>query len=222
MELCCALGEDGLTPSAGFLEQSQQIDIVRNVLIRPRGGNFVYSDDELRLMEADIRFAHKMGAHGIVTGALKTTGEIDTEAMRRLIDAADGLPVTFHRAIDQCRCIREDAKTVVELGCKRLLTSGTAGTALVGIPLLKCMQKEWGDDLEIIAAGNVRPDNVVRIVSETGVAAFHSSASTEIIVSSPDGADHCKSSPALRTTFCHRQTDAAIVSQLRHLLDTME
>ncbi|MDE7459520.1 MAG: copper homeostasis protein CutC, partial [Paramuribaculum sp.] len=138
VELCSALGEGGVTPSIGFLRQALLVPSLRvHVLIRPRGGDFLYTPEEVNAMVADIEACREAGAHGVVIGALTPDGDIDLPSCRRMIEAAGEMSVTFHRAFDLCRNPEEALDTIIELGCDRLLTSCQAATAIEGTPLLR-------------------------------------------------------------------------------------
>src|SRR5437588_12184151 len=130
IELCANLIEGGTTPSAGTLAVCRaRLDIAIFVLVRPRGGDFLYSAAELAVMLEDIRRSKQAGAQGIVTGMLSAAGELDADRTRELITAARPLPVTFHRAFDVCRDASRALETLVALGVERVLTSGQAATA---------------------------------------------------------------------------------------------
>ena len=137
IELCQALEIDGLTPSEVMMELAIDMKIPVQVLIRPREGNFVYNEDEVQSMLKDIRLAKRLGANGVVIGALRPNGSIDEETVHRLVDEAEGLSITFHRAFDVCAKPLEALERIISFGCHRLLTSGQAPTAEQGIPLLK-------------------------------------------------------------------------------------
>lgn len=182
IELCSGLSEGGLTPSAGMVKAAVASGIPNiNVLIRPRSGDFLYSSEEVDVMEYDIRNAVGAGATGIVIGALTPEGNVDVDVCRRLIEAARNIPgkkinVTFHRAFDLSRDADKSMADIVDLGCDCLLTSGMANSAIRGIPLLKELAERWGDRITIMAGSGVNPANVVEIVSATGVKAIHSTA----------------------------------------------
>ncbi len=176
VELCCALSEGGLTPSLGMIEEALEVEGIKvNVLIRPRSGDFVYSDEELRVMIRDIEACRKLGVNGVVFGALTPDGDIDMEACRKMATAADGLYKTFHRAFDMCRNPQKGAKEIMELGCDRILTSGQASSALKGAELICELQEEF-PAIIFIAAGGVSPENVREVVEKTGVTEVHASA----------------------------------------------
>jgi len=125
IELCVGLAEGGLTPSMGLIKQVAQLSgLKKHVLIRPRGGDFCYTPDEVAIMETDIRLLKEEGIDGVVIGALNPDGTIDLPTMRRLITAAEGLSITFHRAFDMCANPEKSLEDIIALGCHRILTYG--------------------------------------------------------------------------------------------------
>ena len=175
VELCQALDLDGLTPSPEMMESAIGMGIPVQVLIRPREGNFVYDKDEVLCMQHDIRQARRLGANGMVIGALKPDGSIDEETVRRLVGEADGLSITFHRAFDVCQEPLRALEQIISLGCHRLLTSGQAPTAEQGIPLLKKLVEQSHGRIIIMPGAGVNPQNAHRILSETGAHEIHGS-----------------------------------------------
>ena len=177
VELCSALGEGGVTPSIGFLRQALLVPGLRvHVLIRPRGGDFLYTPEEVNAMVADIEACREAGAHGVVIGALTPDGDIDLPSCRRMIEATGEMSVTFHRAFDLCRNPEEALDTIIKLGCDRLLTSGQAATALEGTPLLRRLHDRAAGRLVILAGGGVTPDNAADILIGSGTNEVHASA----------------------------------------------
>ena len=177
VELCSALGEGGVTPSIGFIRQALLVPGLRvHVLIRPRGGDFLYTPEEVNAMVADIEACREAGAHGVVIGALTPDGDIDLPSCRRMIEAAGEMSGTFHRAFDLCRNPEEALDTILELGCDRLLTSGQAATALEGTPLLRRLHDRAAGRLVILAGGGVTPDNAADILIGSGTNEVHASA----------------------------------------------
>lgn len=173
IELCEKLELGGVTPSAGLLDMALSLaDIPVNVLIRPRGGDFVYSEDEVRQMLRDIEICAAKGAAGVVVGALDSRGEVDMPTMRRLIGKARelGLSVTFHRAFDVCADPLEAFDRVVELGCDRLLTSGHEENAVKGRKLIEDLAAR--KQLIVMAGCGVRPSNVALITADEYHASF--------------------------------------------------
>ena len=175
VELCEALELDGLTPSEAMMESAIGMGIPVQVLIRVREGDFVYNKDEICKMRNDIRLARKLGAAGVVIGALMPDGSIDEEAIRCLMDEAEGLSVTFHRAFDVCREPEEALEKIISLGCHRLLTSGQAPTAELGIPMLKKLVEQADGRIIIMPGAGVNPQNASRILEETGALEIHGS-----------------------------------------------
>lgn len=175
VELCEALELDGLTPSEAMMESAIGMGIPVQVLIRVREGDFVYNKDEICKMRNDIRLARKLGAAGVVIGALMPDGSIDEEAIRCMMDEAEGLSVTFHRAFDVCRKPEEALEEIISLGCHRLLTSGQATTAEQGIPMLKKLVEQADGRIIIMPGAGVNPQNASRILEETGALEIHGS-----------------------------------------------
>lgn len=175
VELCEALELDGLTPSEAMMESAIGMGIPVQVLIRVREGDFVYNKDEICKMRNDIRLARKLGAAGVVIGALMPDGSIDEEATRCMMDEAEGLSVTFHRAFDVCREPEEALEKIISIGCHRLLTSGQATTAEQGIPMLKKLVEQADGRIIIMPGAGVNPQNASRILEETGALEIHGS-----------------------------------------------
>ena len=175
VELCEALEVDGLTPSAEMMAEAIGLGIPVQVLIRPRQGDFVYDEAEVQSMLEGIRQAKRLGANGVVIGALKPDGSIDEETVRRLVAEAKGLSITFHRAFDVCARPMEALEQIIALGCHRLLTSGQAPTAEQGIPLIKRLVGQAAGRLSIMPGSGVNPGNARLILSETGAREIHGS-----------------------------------------------
>src|ERR1041385_3397234 len=170
LELCTGLVEGGLTPSAGLVAAARErIAVPIHVLIRPRGGDFLYDADERTVMLRDIAGAKRLGVAGVVLGALDAGGRVDAERTRPMIDAARPLAVTFHRAFDLARDPAEALDALMALGIERVLTSGQAGTAEAGIPVIAAMVARSAGRIVILAGGGINKDNAARIVRETGV-----------------------------------------------------
>lgn len=177
LELGSAIAEGGVTPSLGLFKRvkaSSHLPV--HVLIRPRAGDFVYTGSELGVMLEDVALFKDAGADGLVFGALTKTGALALPEMTRLLEAADPLPVTFHRAFDVCREPHKVLEQLVALGVARLLTSGQAGDALGGAKLLRSLVEQAGDRLVVMAGGGVRASNAAQIVRQTGVPELHFSA----------------------------------------------
>ena len=174
LELCDDLVEGGTTPSVGAIAIVRgRVSIPIFVIVRPRGGDFLYDADDVAVMLRDIAAARSAGADGVVIGALTTDGRSDTELTRRLLDAARPLAVTFHRAFDVVRDQVEALDALLALGVDRVLTSGGAPTALEGMSRLRRLVEHARDGITILAGGRVDASNASRIVAETGVRELH-------------------------------------------------
>ncbi|MBP5327193.1 MAG: copper homeostasis protein CutC [Bacteroidales bacterium] len=176
IELCQALSEGGTTPSAAAIEYCvKKLNLQTRVLIRPRGGNFIYDNEDFKIALSDIRHAYLLGAHAVVFGFLTPNGDIDVEKTRIAVETAQGMDITFHRAFDECRNPKEALEQIIECGCNKLLTSGCMPSAEEGIPLLKELVKQADGRIGIIAAAGITPHNVTYIVNETKVGQIHAS-----------------------------------------------
>jgi copper homeostasis protein len=174
IELCAALGDGGTTPSAGMIAACKKaVAIPVFVIVRPRGGGFFYSDVERDVMRRDTIAAREVGADGIVTGGLCREGTIDVALIKTMIEAADGLPVTFHRAFDFTRALDEALETLVDNGVKRVLTSGGATTAAEGARMLATLVHQAKERIVVMAGGGVREENVRPLVTATRVREVH-------------------------------------------------
>lgn len=181
VELCANLLEGGVTPSAGMIAAVRgAISIGLHVMIRPRGGDFSYDSDEIDVMARDIAMAKSLGADGVVLGTLTTTGHIDFDRTRRLVDLARPLEVTFHRAFDMSADLLTSLEDVCATGADRLLTSGGEANCLEGMKTIAALVKAARGRIAIMAGGGIRPENAARIVAATGVRDIHSGLSTAI------------------------------------------
>lgn len=174
LELCAALFDGGTTPSAGMIAACRAAaSIPLFVIIRPRGGGFVYSDAESDVMRRDIVSARELGADGVVIGALRPDGSVDIPLVRSLVDAARGIPVTFHRAFDFTPDLEGALESLVDTGVQRVLSSGGAPTAAQGAAQLAKLVRQAGSRLVVMAGGGVREENVRSLVSLSGVREVH-------------------------------------------------
>ena len=175
VELCSGLIEGGLTPSLGLIRAARaRLKIGVHVMIRPRAGDFVYSEDELGIMREDISLAAEAGADGVVFGLLTKDRLVDVTTTRELVALARPLHVTFHRAIDTTADLPDALEAVIGAGADRVLTSGGEATALAGQAMLQQMVQMAAGRIDIMAGGGVRPDNLEAIARATGATSFHS------------------------------------------------
>lgn len=181
VELCSALEVGGVTPSLGLIRSVRAIEGVKlHVLIRPRGGDFLYDDTEVACMERDVIIARECAADGIVIGALTAEGNIDVAVCRRLIKFAGTMSITFHRAFDMCRNPLQALEDIIDVGCHRLLTSGQAGTAREGVGLLKQLVEKAGNRLIVMPGCGVNAENARYILDTTGASEIHASARSSV------------------------------------------
>ena len=175
VELCAGIPEGGTTPSFGDIRMARQLlqKTKLNVIIRPRGGDFLYSQLELDIMLHDIKVARQLGADGVVFGCLTADGNVDVRAMKMLMNAVGDMSVTFHRAFDMCKNPQEALEQIISLGCNRILTSGQEPNAVKGIPLLKELVKQADGRVIIMPGCGVNPSNILQIAEETGASEFH-------------------------------------------------
>jgi copper homeostasis protein len=183
LEVCSRLDLQGLTPSAEILEASVASRIPCVAMIRPRAGHAVYEPAEIERMIEAIARARSLGASGFALGALDKRGDVDRAALRALLDAANPLPVTFHRAFDEASDRKAALEALIEVGVKRVLTSGGARTAVEGSSVIRELVGQARGRITIIAAGGVRAHNAAEIVAATGVREIHSSTVFEAPVS---------------------------------------
>ena len=174
VELCSDLFEGGLTPSVGtFLLAKEKTDIPINVMIRPRGGDFCYSDIEFEVMRRDALFFKENGADALVFGILTPDGDVDIERTRELIDIARPLPVTFHRAFDMTRDAFSSLDKLISLGVDRVLTSGLESSALEGAYTLKRLVAASGNKIIIMPGSGINERNFERIKNIVGAREYH-------------------------------------------------
>ena len=178
VELCAGIPEGGTTPSYGDIVMARKLlnTAKLHVIIRPRGGDFLYSDLEKEIMLEDVRMARRLGVDGVVFGALTAEGDVDMEFMRRLMAESEGMSVTFHRAFDVCRDPFKALEQIIELGCERILTSGQMPKAEEGVDLLKRLVDKASNRIIIMPGCGVNASNIARIAEATGACEFHFSA----------------------------------------------
>jgi copper homeostasis protein len=220
LELCAALMDGGITPSAGLITAvAEQIEIPVFLLVRPRGGGFVYSNDELAVMRRDIEFARGLGIAGVVTGVLHPDHQIDVERTRILAEAAGALPVTFHRAFDLTRNLPEALEQLVQAGVSRVLTSGGAASALKGAEVIRTLVDKAADRVRVVAGGGIRSGNVREVITRTRVTEVHTGVSALV------GTGEQVTNPRIRLRKAPPDVEGAWEevdeAHLRRLMDTV-
>ena len=176
IELCANLNEGGTTPCYGTIYQCRErFDVLLYPIIRPRGGDFLYTDDEYEIMLHDVKLCKQLGCDGIVIGLLNKDGAIDKKRTAALIEIAYPMGVTFHRAFDRCRNPLEAMEQLIEIGCERILTSGQQPTASEGLELITDLNKKADHRIIIMPGSGIRLENIKLLAEKTGCKEFHSS-----------------------------------------------
>jgi copper homeostasis protein len=176
IELCANLAEGGTTPSYGHIKRCREsFDVLLFPIIRPRGGDFLYSKDEYEIMVSDVKLCKQLGCDGIVIGLLNMDGTIDIARTSELIELAYPMEVTFHRAFDRCKDPFEAMEELIGIGCQRILTSGQKPTVSEGIDLIAELNKKAYDRIIIMPGSGLRKENIKLIAEKTGCTEFHSS-----------------------------------------------
>lgn len=177
IELCANPHEGGTTPSYGMMKAARKSTRIQVFpIIRPRGGDFLYTKDEFEAMKDDIKAAQDIGCEGVVIGILNKDGDIDVEKCQELVEIAKGIDVTFHRAFDRVKNPQLSLEQIITIGCKRILSSGLRPTAIEGGGMLKSLVLQANGRIKIMAGSGVRADNIVQLAKDTGAVCFHSSA----------------------------------------------
>ena len=211
IELCQDLAQGGTTPSVGLIRQVRALlSIPVFVLIRPRPGNFVYAADELAIMAADVRACREAGCDGVVFGLLDAAGRVDAAHCQELLAVAGPLPVTFHRAFDECPDQPRALEDIIALGCQRVLTSGGAATAPEGQDQLARLVAQAAGRLSVMPGAGITAQNLLALAARTGAQEFHTSAK-KLLPPVPSG-------PANLFQASLYQTDATQVAELVELL----
>jgi copper homeostasis protein len=181
VELCASLLEGGITPSVGTIRGSLRVATIPfHVIIRPRGGDFLYSQSEFASMLADVAACRELGVAGVVFGCLTADGNIDELRMRELVEAAGPLNVTCHRAFDMTRNAGEALEALVRCGVGRVLTSGQRDTVEDGVALLGRLVEQAAGRIIVMGCGGLRPDNIGAALRRTGLAEVHFAALREV------------------------------------------
>jgi len=179
VELCDNMYEGGTTPGPGTIILAREnLTINMFVLIRPRGGDFCYSEDEYEIMKKDILFCKECGVNGVVTGILKPDGSIDIERTKELVGLAKPIQITFHRAFDMCRDPFEAMQDIISTGAVRVLTSGQKQTAFEGRHLIAELIQKAGDKIIIMPGSGINTENIQEIINTTGANEYHLSGRT--------------------------------------------
>lgn len=217
IELCDNPGEGGTTPSAGMIRAAvASTPIPVFPIIRPRGGDFLYSVLEFRIMMDDVALSRDAGCQGVVLGLLRPDGQVDVERTAQLVERAGPLDVTFHRAFDRVPDPVRSLEDVIDAGCRRILTSGGRPTAEAGIDRLADLQRRSRGRILIMPGSGIRADNIARIAESTGVTELHSSAASR---------SHSRmryTNPHMQEALSHVMPEADGVRAMRDALQSLE
>lgn len=176
IELCANLAEGGTTPSYGHIKKCREaFPVLIYPIIRPRGGDFLYNDEEFEIMLQDVRLCKQLRCDGVVIGLLNRDGTVDIKRTSMLTEAAYPLGVTFHRAFDRCRDPFESMEQLIQTGCERILTSGQKPAAPDGTELIAQLNKAAAERIIIMPGSGVRKENIKLLAEKTGCVEFHSS-----------------------------------------------
>ena len=221
VELCDNLFEGGTTPSAGCIAVARaNLSIGLQVIIRPRGGDFLYDEREVAVMRHDIRVAKELGADGVVIGALTALGQVDRAITQQLIELARPMNVTFHRAFDMTADPLKALEDLIELGVDRVLTSGQQATAWEGVELIAALVKRAAGRIIVMPGGGINEHNLPALVRQTGVRACHVSGRRSQTSQMQYQNHQAFMGGVLRLPEYERKvTDTARIAQFRQLTD---
>ena len=181
IELCDNPGEGGTTPSYGFIKAAREKLLIELYpIIRPRGGDFLYTDAEFEVMRTDVKICKELGCDGVVMGILNSDGSVDKDRCRQLVALAYPMGVTFHRAFDRVANTSQALEDIIEIGCERILTSGLQPTALEGAETIAALIKQAAERIIIMPGSGVRSENIIELVKKTAAVEFHTSARMNI------------------------------------------
>lgn len=180
VELCDNLAEGGTTPSAALIQMTKEkLQIPAAVMIRPRHGDFLYSDLEFEIMKKDIEFCKSVGVEAVVFGLLTPEGNIDCERTKKLVETAGNMQVCFHRALDLSNDYLKAIEQIIDCGCHRILTSGGANKAVEGFENIRKAQELYGNKIEIMVGSGINAENV-SMFHNIGIRNFHLSGKVQI------------------------------------------
>ncbi len=213
IELCDNPSEGGTTPSFGLIQQARKnTSIELYPIIRPRGGDFLYSPQAFEIMKADVLACKQLGCDGVVLGLLHADGSIDESSTSELVALAYPMGVTFHRAFDRTPDPFEALEALVQTGCERILTSGLQPTALEGLQLISKLVEKAADRIIVMPGSGIRSDNIAQIAAVSKATEFHSSARMQLQSAMQ------YSNPNMKEKLQHTSIDAAEVQKMIQVL----
>jgi copper homeostasis protein len=223
VEVCANLVEGGTTPSIGLLRTlRKKLHIPMHAIIRPRGGDFLYSDVEFEVMREDVTALKAAGCDGVVFGILTEEGDIDSDRIGRIIESAGPMSVTFHRAFDMVRRPESALETLIDLGIDRVLTSGLKPDALDGAETIKALVIQAADRITIIAGAGINAGNLVKLIARTGVKEVHFSARMKVASLMKYRNDNVFMGKAYQPDEYHKkETDEELVREIIRSMDAL-
>ena len=223
VELCENMADGGCTPSSGtILFAKKHLTIPIFVMIRPRGADFLYSEEEFEIMQSDILMAKKLGADGVVFGILMTDGRIDIDRMKELTALSRPMGITCHRAFDMTRDPMEALDDLIEIGVDRVLTSGQADSALDGAKLIRRLIERARKKIIIMPGHGVKENNLMQVVQETGATEYHMYLTKQVIGSMTFIREDVKMGVPDQSEFEYVQVDEKRIRKAREILDREE
>lgn len=220
VELCENMAEGGTTPSYATIKLAKErLQLAIWPIIRPRGGDFLYTDDEFELMKIDIQVCKELGCDGVVFGILSANGEMDKERCKLLVDLAHPMPAAFHRAFDMCNELNKSLADLIDLGFVRVLTSGGADNAYNGIKTIAKLVALANNRIEIMPGTGINPQNIAYIKEKTGAKVFHASARVKV-ASKMEYRNQNTKMGSITDEFAVEQTSADLVKEIILALNT--
>ena len=219
IELCSSLDAGGLTPSVGLVRNAAFSDTPVFAMIRPRAGDFVYSEAEVTCMISDIECLQELGISGFVFGALDSRNNLDERMLGKLIAACDGMSTTLNRAFDLCRDPLHSLEVAIQLGFERVLTSGASASVSKGMPLLKKLFVQAGDRVIIMPGGGVTPGTVQFLLDELPVREIHASCKSPVATSPKTNSDVNVGRNAIENRY---RTDPVILGELLKIINSQQ
>lgn len=218
VELCENMAEGGTTPSYAQIKLcKERLNIQVWPIIRPRGGDFLYSDDEFELMKEDIKICKSLNCDGVVTGILLANGEIDKIRCAKLVELAKPMPISFHRAFDMSNDLFKAVEDLIELGFVRVLTSGREKSAFNGLETIFQLVIQAKGRIEIMPGAGINPENIQDIATQTGAKNFHSSARV-VVKSKMEYRNQTTKMGSIEDEYQYQQTSAELVKQMAEKL----
>lgn len=219
LELCGNLMIGGTSPSPFLIEAVQKLGVPVRVLLRPRFGDFLYTQPEQEILLREVEMCRSMGVDSVVLGALQADGTLDIPFLSHLIRAAGPLGKTLHRAFDVCVDAEQGLETAISLGFDTILTSGQAPTALEGVEMLSRLNQQAGERISLLAGSGISPENIDTIRQKTGITSFHMSGKRAVDSGMTFRRQGVPMGLPFASEFQNFYTDEAVVRRARRILD---